>query len=152
MKRFLMVSALVSMSLGMAATANASVELVPADGSASTKICIAAAEGNKFKVDRSIEYAGVTKRYVNQEMTCNGMPIKDFAAQYHATNDPAQFVATDGSMSSKICIAAAQGNKLDFHRLIERAGINKRYVTQKITCNGMPVAEFVAEYGKVKAS
>ena len=152
MKKFLMISGLVSMSLGMAATANASVEFVPADTSASTKICIAAAEGNKFKVDRTIEYAGVTKRYVKQEMTCNGMPINDFAAQYHSTNVLEQFVATDGSVSSKICIAAAQGNKLDFNRLIEKAGINKRYVMQKITCNGMPVEEFVAEYSAVKAS
>jgi hypothetical protein len=152
MKKFLMVSAFVSMSLGLAATANASVELVPADSSASTKICIAAAQGNKFKVARAIEYAGVTKSYVNQEVTCNGVAINDFAAQYHNTNDQAQFVATDGSVSSKICIAAAQGNKLKFNRLIDQAGISKRYVSQKMTCNGMPVEEFVAEYGSVKAS
>ncbi len=152
MKKLLMLSAVVSMSLGLAATANASVELVAADDSASTKICIAAAQGKKFKVSRATKEAGLTKQYVNQEMTCNGMPINDFAAQYPVTYDQAQFVATDSSVSSKICIAAAKGNKLQVNKLIDQAGISKQYVAQELTCNGIPVAQFVAEYSEFKAS
>lgn len=59
-----------------------------------------------------------------------------------------ELVAADNNVSSKICVTAATGDKFDLRSAIKDAGLTKQYVENKITCNDMPIVNFVAQYGE----
>lgn len=58
-----------------------------------------------------------------------------------------QFEAADDATSSSICVAVAKGNKIKLHDKIKQSFVDKKFVAEKLTCNGMPVSEFVDLYG-----
>ena len=70
-----------------------------------------------------------------------------FGAMATAQAD-SRFVAADESVTSKICVAAAKGNKMNLHQEIRRAGLTREYVADNVTCNDMPITEFVEQYGE----
>lgn len=82
MNTFTKTVAVIGMTLGLAGIASASTEFVATDNAVGTKICVAAVQGSKFKLREAIEDAGVSKRYVANEMKCNGVPIVEFVAQH----------------------------------------------------------------------
>lgn len=63
-----------------------------------------------------------------------------------------ELVAADNQESSKICVTAATGSKLALRSAIKDAGLTKRYVEAKVTCNEMPIVQFVAQYSETPLS
>ncbi|GEA12790.1 DUF3718 domain-containing protein [Alteromonas sp. KUL49] len=59
-----------------------------------------------------------------------------------------EFVPSDDTASTNICVSAVQGSKSNLRDAIEDAGVTKRYVATKMTCNDMPVVEFVAQFSE----
>lgn len=61
-------------------------------------------------------------------------------------------VASDNSITSQLCVTAATGDALDMHKKIKTLRVSKEFVAEQLTCNGMPVAEFVEQYKDTVAS
>ncbi len=59
-----------------------------------------------------------------------------------------EFKPTDDSVTSNLCVAAATGNRWKLHEQIKESALDKKYVAQDMTCNGLSVAAFVDQYGK----
>lgn len=57
-------------------------------------------------------------------------------------------VASDNSVTSQLCVTAATGDAMQLHKKMKTLRVSKSYVTEQLTCNGMPVVEFVEQYGK----
>ncbi len=106
MKTFTKTLAVVGMTFGLAGVASANVEFVPSDDTASTNICVSAAQGSKTNLRNAIENAGVTKHYVATKMTCNGMPVVEFVAQYSENPDTINGFITNGKYDSSSFIAS----------------------------------------------
>jgi hypothetical protein len=62
----------------------------------------------------------------------------------NAQND---FVAGNNSSDTKICIIAAEGNRLKLLKELQDTGMSKRYVAEKIQCNELSFVDFVEQYG-----
>lgn len=59
-----------------------------------------------------------------------------------------EFTPTDDSVTSNLCVTAASGNKWKFHNQIKASALDKKYVAEEMTCNGLTVSAFVDQYGK----
>lgn len=55
--------------------------------------------------------------------------------------------AADDFATSKICEAAAKGSRSQVRNAVEHSGLSKQYVANNVTCNDMPLVEFVEQYG-----
>ncbi|WP_444996743.1 DUF3718 domain-containing protein [Aliikangiella sp. IMCC44359] len=62
-----------------------------------------------------------------------------------------QYNAVDGSLYTKICMTAANGNKLQLIKVIEDSGFSHHYVANQVTCNGMNIGQFAAQAGNQAA-
>jgi len=58
------------------------------------------------------------------------------------------FEATNNLITTKICIAAAEGNKARLNRIINQSGLSRAYITNKVKCNDIDITAFVNKYGK----
>lgn len=58
-----------------------------------------------------------------------------------------QIEAADDSVTSTLCVTVASGSKLKLHKQIKASVVDKNYVANEMTCNGMSVATFVDQYG-----
>jgi|TARA_B100000780_G_C21115527_1_gene451257 hypothetical protein len=58
-----------------------------------------------------------------------------------------QFVAADDAITSEICVIAAKGNKMKLHKAIKEAGLTRGFVEDNVTCNELPIVDFVEQYG-----
>lgn len=56
--------------------------------------------------------------------------------------------ATDKSLSTNLCMKAAQGNRAVMHNAIKESGLSKSFVVYNIQCNNQNITEFVAQYGQ----
>ena len=56
--------------------------------------------------------------------------------------------AADESVSSKLCVVAAQGSKIQLHKSIKDSGLSKRYIAENVTCNDQNILAFVQDYAK----
>ena len=73
------IAALTVSSMGFA---QANPILVPGDDYVTTELCLIASQGNKAKLVNAIKNAGLTKRYVAQNVKCNEQSFVDFVEQY----------------------------------------------------------------------
>ncbi|MEJ6475319.1 DUF3718 domain-containing protein [Pseudoalteromonas piscicida] len=64
----------------------------------------------------------------------------------------AEFVPTDDSAATKVCMSVVKDNKLHLHTTIKRSRLDKRVIEDKLHCNDMPVGKFAAAYGFSKAA
>ncbi len=55
--------------------------------------------------------------------------------------------AADDFATSKICAAATKGSRMKLHKAMENAGYTKQFVVENVTCNDMPLVDFVEQYG-----
>ena len=68
------------------------------------------------------------------------------------------YVAQDNSIESKICVVAATGSKARLNSAVDQISSTKmmhqKYtlLANKLSCNGMNVADFAAEAGNVKVA
>jgi len=75
----IVIAALTVSSIGFANAANI---LVPADGYVTSDLCVVASQGSKAKLAKAIKKAGLTKRYVANNVQCNEQNIITFVEQY----------------------------------------------------------------------
>ncbi len=54
-----------------------------------------------------------------------------------------QVVAADDSVTSKLCVVAAQGSRVELHNAIKESGLSKKYIAQNVNCNDQSILEFV---------
>jgi len=108
MKAFTKTLAVVGLSFGAMGMANASPELTPADTAVTSKICVTAATGSKLKLRNALEDAGLTKHYVENNVTCNGLPIVEFVAQYSDNPDSINAFITSGKYVADNYIASVK--------------------------------------------
>ncbi|MBU2977202.1 DUF3718 domain-containing protein [Alteromonas sp. C1M14] len=92
------------------ANANTNAELVAADGSATSNICVSAAQGSKYKLKSAMETARVDKEYVLEKLSCNGMPIEAFVEQYSENPKSIMTYITNGRYRSDEYIARMNTN------------------------------------------
>ncbi|MFC3120770.1 DUF3718 domain-containing protein [Agaribacter flavus] len=71
--------------------------------------------------------------------------VAAFAFQASASHE---FVAADTEAGTKICVAAVSGSKLKTIKAIKTAHVDKKYVVEKVTCNGQNIIDFITENGK----
>ena len=57
-------------------------------------------------------------------------------------------VPADSNVTSKLCVAAAQGKKMKLAREIRKAHLTKYFVSEKVKCNDISITAFVEQYGK----
>lgn len=56
--------------------------------------------------------------------------------------------AADDSVSSKLCVVAAQGSKIQLHKSIKDSGLSKSYIAENVTCNDQNILAFVQDYAE----
>ncbi len=59
-----------------------------------------------------------------------------------------ELVAADDYVTSKICVVATEGSQTKLRNAIQESGLSLQYVARKVSCNGMPIADFVEQYGE----
>ena len=58
------------------------------------------------------------------------------------------FEATNNTATTKVCIAAVEGSKIKFKRVIKENHLNFWYVANNIECNDQHIMTFVTKYSK----
>tara|TARA_R110001592_G_scaffold277049_1_gene544129 strand:+ start:294 stop:632 length:339 start_codon:yes stop_codon:yes gene_type:complete len=58
-----------------------------------------------------------------------------------------EFVPTDDQAGTKLCVTATTGNIFKMHKAMKANKLTKRYVTEKMTCNGQNIVAFIEQYG-----
>ena len=94
MKTFTKIVMVAGLTFGAMATAQANSQFVAADDAITSEICVIAAKGNKMKLHKAIKEAGLTRGFVEDNVTCNELPIVDFVEQY-GDNDYGFFLNVD---------------------------------------------------------
>lgn len=54
----------------------------------------------------------------------------------------------DDSITSKLCVVAAQGSKIQLHKSIKDSGLSKGYIAENVSCNDQNILAFVQEYAE----
>jgi len=60
----------------------------------------------------------------------------------------ATIVAADNSLSTKLCVIAAQGSKIKMHLAVKDSHLSKSFIVDKIQCNDQSFLSFVEQYAK----
>ncbi|MEG3766870.1 DUF3718 domain-containing protein [Alteromonas sp. 14N.309.X.WAT.G.H12] len=105
MKVFTRTMVAIGLSLGVAGLANAGTQIVAADDSVTSEICVSAATGSKYKLKSAMEKARVDKEYVLEKLTCNGMSVIEFVEQHGTNPSVISAYITNGGYSSKEYLA-----------------------------------------------
>lgn len=155
-KKFLVALALVS----GASFVHADYKLVPADDSALSKVCIAAAE-HGARDDATLAAAAEAGIGLLDLPTvrCNGLTLENFAARYRAkknqvalldTSSPAGPLGvilrkTDSSPETELCAAAAISDAA-YERVKEEHFAGALNLEAEVKCNGLPLKVFARKY------
>lgn len=68
------------------------------------------------------------------------------------------YVTGDDSSVSKLCLAAASGSTIKLRSLVKKVSTSNTlagkymYISNNITCNGQPIAEFARDAGNFKVA
>ncbi|MDO6425902.1 DUF3718 domain-containing protein [Thalassotalea sp. 1_MG-2023] len=65
-----------------------------------------------------------------------------------ATAQAEKLTASDGSIETSLCMAAANGNRAVMHNQIKASGYSAKFVAKNIACNGENILAFVEKHGK----
>jgi len=57
-------------------------------------------------------------------------------------------IAKDNSVTTKLCMTAATGNRIDMQQAIKSSRLSKSFVVKNIKCNEQGITEFVAQHSK----
>lgn len=58
-----------------------------------------------------------------------------------------ELIPTDNEAGTKLCLTATTGSVLKMNKAMKLSKVTKRYVTEKVTCNGQDMVAFVEQYG-----
>lgn len=79
-------------------------------------------------------------------------------ASLASAGDDQSFVATDNSIESKICAAAANASKMRMNNAVKQISPTKHMhtkyelVANKLQCNGINIADFAAKAGNIEVA
>ncbi|WP_371376064.1 DUF3718 domain-containing protein [Thalassotalea aquiviva] len=76
---------LIGLALSVPFVANAhssSAKLTAGDNSLATNLCMAALQGNSALMSNEIRSSGFSRKYVSQNISCNGLSLYEFAQTY----------------------------------------------------------------------
>jgi len=57
-------------------------------------------------------------------------------------------IAKDNSVTTKLCMTAATGNRIDMQQAIKSSRLSKSFVVKNIKCNEQGITEFVAQHSE----
>jgi hypothetical protein len=93
------IAALACSSIGFA---NAASEFVAGNNNAGTEVCIAAAQGSRLKLLKTLNESGVSKRYVVKNVKCNEQDFITFVEQYGNNVEKINNFMTNGAYSENL--------------------------------------------------
>lgn len=105
MKTLTQTIAIITLTCSSISFAHATNEFVAKNQTADTGICVAAAEGNRLKLLKTIKDAGLSKRYVAEKVQCNELSFVDFVEQYGNNVEKINRFMTNGKYMNKQVIA-----------------------------------------------
>jgi hypothetical protein len=119
----------------------ASVELENGDASKEANMCIEAVLDENFKYTAK-----------NENVTCNGLKIKEFAKKYRERMQEAdeskvivyQLEAKDNNIETQLCIAAASSKQ----KMMALAKEAKYKAYNDVMCNGKSIGDFARQMNK----
>jgi len=97
--------ATITLSIAAISSANAATEHYAADDQASSKICVAATTGSKFKLGNAIDNAQVDKKFVVKSVKCNGQDILSFVAANGKNVNKVSNFLTQGKFNDILTVA-----------------------------------------------
>ncbi len=139
---------LVSLLLTSASFAQAdSVNLVNADGSELSAICIAAVTSREAMYDTAAELHVVP--FNPATLRCNDMTLSRFLSTYRETAaaEPTEFVfsKSDSSPITELCLAAVKSEQ-EYMAVKEQYFSDDEKVESEVLCNGIPLLTFARKY------
>ncbi len=63
-----------------------------------------------------------------------------------------QFVGTDASFETKLCIAVTNNQVAAIEMMLKEQGERLSFVRNVVRCNDMPITEFAEEYGFIEVA
>ncbi|TMP30265.1 hypothetical protein CWB99_02585 [Pseudoalteromonas rubra] len=63
-----------------------------------------------------------------------------------------EFVGTDNSVATQLCIAVGANHRLTLRKELEEHHISRQIVTDKLTCNDLSVSQFTKKFGLHKSA
>ncbi len=121
--------------------------LTSADGSDLSALCIAAAHSDRPLIETAQTYG--IKSYEISEISCNGIRLDRFADKYKALSTaapkPLVFKKSDESELTELCYRALSSFD-EYQQLLRQRVAKDAKLQAELTCNGMPVMDFVSRY------
>lgn len=96
-------TALITLSLSLTATANAT-NIVAKDDTRATKLCLTAAQGNRAAMYNAIKASGYSKHYVVNNIKCNNQHITEFVAQHGKSPDRMNAILNNHRSTQRVSI------------------------------------------------
>ncbi|MFT4652402.1 MAG: hypothetical protein ACJA0G_000390 [Kangiellaceae bacterium] len=87
MKLLTKVTVISALTFSLAGIANAGSALETTDNYITSKLCVAAAQGDKAKLARGMKSARLSKSYVINKMKCNNLSFTTFVDKYGTKTD-----------------------------------------------------------------
>jgi len=139
---------LASMLMVSAGITHADTQLVNADGSELSAICIAAVTSREAMYDTAAELG--VRDFAPAEMRCNGQTLSRFVSLHRAKPAvvaPAGFVFsnTDDTPVTELCMAVVRSEQ-EYLAVKERHFGNEAGIEDQVRCNDMPLASFARKY------
>ena len=75
------------------------------------------------------------------------LALTSTAASAHNVEKKKEFIAADDSLTTKLCIIAAEGNRVALHKALKAHNVSKRFLRNKVGCNEESLSTFVSKYG-----
>ncbi|HEY0961230.1 MAG TPA: hypothetical protein VGE69_02620 [Pseudomonadales bacterium] len=146
MKKLLITSLLALVAINAQADAP---QLVNADGSELSAICIAAITSREAMYDKAAELG--VRNFEPGEMRCNGQTISRFISIHRAMatvgDAPAGFVfsKSDDTPVTELCMAAIRSEQ-EYRAVKARLFADEDGIEAEVRCNGMSLANFARRY------
>jgi hypothetical protein len=138
---------LVSLLLTSAGFAQAdSANLVNADGSALSAVCIAAVTSREAMFEKAAELG--VHPLDTETLLCNGMTLSRFVGVHRAAEaKPAGYVfsMSDSTPVTELCMAALKSEQ-EYMQVKQQYFSKDDKVEAEVLCNGMPLTTFARKY------
>jgi hypothetical protein len=139
---------LVSLLLTSAGIAHAETpQMVNADGSELSAICIAAIDSREAMYKKAAEVGELP--FEPATLRCNGMTVSRFISSYRAAAVPKPegfvFSKSDDSPTTALCLAAVKSEQ-EYMTVKEQYFGEEENIEAEVHCNGMPLLAFARKY------
>ncbi|MDY6983352.1 MAG: hypothetical protein SV422_09700 [Pseudomonadota bacterium] len=124
-------------------------QLVNADGSELSAICIAAITSREAMYDKAAELG--VRNFEPSEMRCNGQTVSRFISIHRAMAKVAAergsfvFSKSDDTPVTELCMAAIRSEQ-EYRAVKERLFADEEGIEAEVRCNGMSLTNFARKY------